>query len=54
MHYKNYEWARLAKPSKRMRMAVGITRLLLTPIFVLVRFYCWVWDYDYWDKFKRH
>lgn len=31
----------------------SIVRIILTPIFVLIRLYCWVWDYDYYERFKR-
>lgn len=39
---------------RRVDIAAGITRtilrIILTPIFVLARIYCWVWDYK---RFKR-
>lgn len=24
-----------------------VTRIILTPVFLLIRLYRWVWDYDY-------
>jgi len=30
-----------------------IIRVVLTPIFLLIRLYCWVWDYDYYEIFFK-
>lgn len=38
---------------RRMEIAASIIRIILTPIFLLVRIYCWVWDYDYYKRFKH-
>lgn len=31
-----------------------IVRIILTPMLLLVRIYCWVWDYDYYTRFIKH
>ena len=36
-----------------MRVLITALRIILTPIFLLVRIYCWVWDYNYYEAFKR-
>lgn len=41
------------KDHKHFKILAGIMRIILTPIFAIVRFYCWVWDYDYYERFKR-
>lgn len=38
---------------KKKKGLFAITRFVLTPIFLLVRIYCWVWDYDYYTRFKH-
>lgn len=35
-------------------IAAGVMRIISTPVFLLVRIYCWVWDYDYLERFKRN
>lgn len=36
-----------------MSILAGIVRVILFPIFIVVRIYCWVWDYDYLERFGR-
>ena len=36
-----------------MEILCNIVRIILTPMFLLVRIYCWVWDYDYYTRFKH-
>lgn len=38
---------------KLIENLAGIIRIILTPIFLLIRIYCWVWDYDYYERFKH-
>lgn len=38
---------------RRFEAVANIIRIPLTPIFLLIRLYLWVWDYDYYDRFKR-
>ena len=44
------KWA-MQKPNKddhkNIERWANIARILLTPIMIWVRLYCWVWDYDY-------
>ena len=35
------------------RITRPITKVLLLPIFLFVRIYCWVWDYDYKAHFNH-
>lgn len=37
----------------KMRILATITRVLITPIFLLIRIYCWIWDYDYYERFHK-
>lgn len=47
-------WASIVKVIfMPIRILASIVDVMLTPIFLLVRLYCWVWDYDYCDRFKR-
>lgn len=41
------------KDHLHIKIFAGIMRIILTPIFILVRIYCWVWDYDYYERFKH-
>ena len=41
------------KDHKNIEVLANITRIVLLPVFLLVRIYCWVWDYDYYERFKR-
>lgn len=41
------------KDHSHIETLAGITRIILTPVFLLVRIYCWIWDYDYYERFKR-
>lgn len=36
---------------KLMETLATIIRVPLTPVFLLLRIYCWVWDYDYRELF---
>lgn len=36
-----------------IEILADIARIILTPIFILVRIYCWVWDYNYYERFKH-
>lgn len=36
-----------------MEILCNIVRIILTPMFLLVRIYLWVWDYDYYTRFKH-
>ena len=40
--------------ARPMEIAAGIARVILSPIFLVVRIYCWIWDYNYYERFKRH
>lgn len=42
------------KDYAHIEILATITRIVLTPIFLLVRIYCWVWDYDYYERFKHY
>ena len=50
------KWA-MQKPNKNdhrnIEIAASIARVILFPIFLIVRLYFWVWDYDYTKKFKH-
>lgn len=35
------------KDYRRLEILATITRILLLPVFLIVRVYFWVWDYDY-------
>lgn len=43
------------KPNKKdtihIKTMARIARVIFTPVFILVRIYCWVWDYDYLERF---
>ena len=36
-----------------IEVLVTIARILITPIFLLIRIYYWIWDFDYYERFKR-
>lgn len=36
-----------------IEILADIARIILTPIFILVRIYYWVWDYNYYERFKH-
>ena len=36
-----------------IKILASILRIILIPIFLLVRIYCWVWDYNYYEFFKH-
>ena len=38
---------------KTMEIGATALRVLLTPVFIFVRLYCWIWDYDYYERFKH-
>lgn len=38
---------------KLMEILADIVRVMLFPVFLLVRIYCWVFDYDYLERFSR-
>lgn len=51
---KKFEKVELnSKDYRTMEILADITRIILTPVFLLVRIYCWVWDYNYYDRFKH-
>lgn len=41
------------KDHRSIEILAGITRIILTPVFLLIRVYCWVWYYNYYDRFKK-
>lgn len=51
---KHFEKAKLNKNDyKVMEKVAVVVRFVLTPVFLLIRIYCWVWDYDYYKRFKH-
>lgn len=42
------------KDYRRLEILATITRILLLPVFLIVRVYFWVWDYDYSKLFFRN
>ena len=40
-------------PKTYLEKLAKILRVILTPIFLLVRIYYWVWDYDWNEKFTH-
>lgn len=36
-----------------IEIAARITRVIAFPIFLLVRIFLWVWDYDYLERFNH-
>ena len=43
------------KDYRTMEVLAEIMRVIMTPIFLILRIYYWVWDYE-WDRkfFKKH
>lgn len=51
---KRFEKQQLDKKDHAwMSTLADIVRIILFPIFIVVRIYCWVWDYDYLERFGR-
>ncbi len=42
------------KDYEGLEILATITRILLLPVFLIVRVYFWVWDYDYSKLFRNH
>ena len=52
-----YEKPNFQKEKKTDRTLVIITiivRIILTPIFLVLRIYDWVWSMDYYNYLKHH
>lgn len=37
---------------RKIRIIINIIRIILSPLFLFLRIYFWIWDYDYCEKFK--
>lgn len=55
METKRFEKKNLdRKDYRKMEVLASIVRIPLTPIFLLIRLYYWVWDFNYYERFKRN
>lgn len=51
---KQFKKQELDKNDYRLiEILCNIVRIILTPMFLLVRIYLLVWDYDYYTRFKH-
>jgi len=41
------------KDYRTIEILVKIARVILTPIFLILRIYYWIWDYDWESKFYK-
>lgn len=51
--YFNYTMSDNRKRYRRPKILASIIRVLLLPVFLIIRIYFWVWDYDYSDIFIK-
>ncbi len=42
------------KDYRKLEILAAIIRILLFPVFLIVRLYFWVWDYNYSEVFRDH
>lgn len=40
LNYKDY---------KRLELGAALLKLVLFPVFLMLRIFCWVWDYNYYE-----
>ena len=51
---KRFEKQELNKNDyKWITILAKIVRVILLPVAIFVRIYCWVWDYDYLERFSH-